>query len=281
MSTSVLFDAPGPQTRRRHLLYSIVFAAILAAVLVWVFWKLKAAGEFDSEVFHALSQPNIWQAISDGLIATLKAAALAIVLAVVAGFLLAMGRLSDHAWLSVPCRLVIEFFRAVPVILLIIFIFGLLGGRGLATETRGLISLVGGLTLYNGSVLAEVFRAGIQAVPRGQGEAAYAVGMRKSQVMTLILTPQAVRFMLPTIISQCVVALKDTSLGFIATYTELLRELKLIAGFIDNYLMTYLLGALIYITLNSIVSVVATLLERRLGRDRSKVRATEAVVPAG
>jgi glutamate transport system permease protein len=127
--------------------------------------------------------------------------------------------------------------------------------------------------LYNGAVLAEVFRAGINAVPKGQSEAAYALGMRKTQVMTMILTPQAVRFMLPAIISQCVVVLKDTSLGFLAAYSELLREAKGIALFLHNNLMPYLLVAVIYIALNSIVSAVATLLERRLARRGSAAKA--------
>jgi glutamate transport system permease protein len=165
------------------------------------------------------------------------------------------------------------------------FLFALLGGRGIDTETRGLLALVSGLTLYNGAVLAEVFRAGILAVPKGQREAAYAIGMRKTQVMTIILTPQAVRFMLPAIISQCVVVLKDTSLGFIVVYPELLRQAKLIAEFVDNSLMTYLLIAVIYILMNSVVSKVATVLERRLarrGRGTARaVAATEAVLPKG
>ncbi len=264
MAASVLYDEPGPVTRRRHQLYSVIFLVVLLAALTWVVLKLKSAGQF--EVIPDLMQSNIWVAISDGLINTLKAAGIAIVLSVVVGFLLAVGRLSDHAVIRVPCRTFIEFFRAVPLLLLIIFIFGLTAGYDLDTETHGLIALVGGLLLYNGSVLAEVFRAGINAVPRGQSEAAYAIGMRKTQVMNLILTPQAVRYMLPAIISQCVVVLKDTSLGFLAAYTELLREARSIALFLHNNLMPYLLVAVIYILLNSLVSAIATYLEGRSRR---------------
>jgi glutamate transport system permease protein len=285
MSASVLFDEPGPRTLARHRIYSAVFAVLMVALLIWVFLKLKAAGQLEPEIFEDLFQENVWRAIGQGVVATLKAAALGIVFAVVFGFLLAVARLSDHAAIRWPARLVIEFFRAVPLVLLIIFIFALLGGRGLDTETRGLLALVSALTLYNGAVLAEVFRAGIQAVPKGQSEAAYAIGMRKTQVMTIILTPQAVRFMLPAIISQCVVVLKDTSLGFIVVYPELLRQAKSIAEFVNNNLMTYLLIAVIYILLNSAVSKIATVLERRLarrGRGTARaVEATEAALPKG
>jgi glutamate transport system permease protein len=144
---TVLYDAPGPTTRRRHLAYSVLFAVALVAVLAWVFVKLKAAGEFDQRIFDGLAGSNIWTAIWEGVQATLKAAGLAIVLAVVLGLLLAVGRMSERGWIRTPCRLVIEFFRAVPVLLLIIFVFGLLAGHGLETETRGLIAVVGGLML--------------------------------------------------------------------------------------------------------------------------------------
>jgi glutamate transport system permease protein len=134
-------------------------------------------------------------------------------------------------------------------------------------------------------VLAEVFRAGISAVPRGQSEAAYGIGMRKTQVMSIVLMPQAVRYMLPAIISQCVVALKDTSLGFVVVYMELLRQGKSIAEFVNNNLITYLLIAVIYITMNSLVSALAVWLERRMSRSGSSaaesVAATEAVVSQG
>lgn len=283
--TSVLFDAPGPVTLRRHRLYSLAFVVVAVAVAAWVLLRLEAAGQLEPEVFEKLSQENVWQAILDGLVNTVKAAAFAIVLAVIVGFGLAVGRLSNHRVIRTPCRVVVEFFRAVPLLLLLIFIFALLGGRDLETQTRGLIALVAGLTLYNGAVLAEVFRAGINAVPRGQSEAAYALGMRKTQVMTLILTPQAVRFMLPAIISQCVVVLKDTSLGFVVAYLELLRQGRLIAEFVANNLMTYVLIAAIYIALNSAVSALATWLERRASRRGSTaakvVEETEGALPTG
>ncbi len=285
MSTSVLFDEPGPLTRRRHKLYSLVFALVSAGVLAWVVYKLNAAGQFDPQIYQDLSQPNVWNAIGDGVVNTLKAAALGIVLAVVLGAGLAVARLSDHAVVRVPATLVVQFFRAVPLLLLIIALFAYMSIQGIESEVASLSSLVIGLMLYNGAVLAEVFRAGVNAVPRGQSEAAYGIGMRKTQVMWVVLMPQAVRFMLPAIISQCVVVLKDTSLGFVVIYLELLRQGKLIAEYVDNSLITYLLIAVIYITMNSLVSALAVWLERRLSRRgraaAQSVAATEAVVSQG
>lgn len=273
---TVLYDAPGPATVKRHRLYSVIFALVLLGILFWVYRKLDAAGEFESRIYEGLAKENIWRAIGQGITATLKAAGFSIVLAVIFGFALAIGRLSEHRWISEPFRWVIEFLRAVPVLLMIIFLGQLTGGHGLSTETRGLIALVAALTLYNGSVLAEVFRAGVQAVPKGQSEAAYAIGMRKSQVMSIVLLPQAVRFMLPAIISQCVVALKDTTLGFVVAYGELASEGRQIALFLHNNLIVWSLIALIFIAMNNIVSEIATLLEARLARRGSSAGAVLA-----
>lgn len=285
MSTSVLFDTPGPKTRARQRVYSVLFAVAVLAAVTWIIYKLDQAEQFDPQIYQDLAQENVWVAIGEGIVNTLIAAALGIVSAVVLGAGLAVARLSDHAVISVPATVVVEFFRAVPLLLLIIALFFAFSQQGLETETASLAGLVIGLMLYNGAVLAEVFRAGINAVPRGQSEAAYAIGMRKTQVMSIVLMPQAIRFMLPAIISQCVVVLKDTSLGYVVIYNELLREGRSIAEYVNNNLITYLLVAVIYITMNSVVSAFATWLERRMSR-RGKaaattVAATEAVVSQG
>jgi glutamate transport system permease protein len=277
MSASVLFDAPGPRTRVRHRIYTVVFLLLVAGALFWIYRKFDEAGQFEPEIWERLTGDNIARELRKALIGTLKAAALSIVFALVVGFLLAAGRLSDHAWIRVPCVAIVEFFRAVPLLLLIIFLFVLIQQQAdFERETNALFAVVAGLTLYNGAVLAEVFRAGINAIAKGQSEAAYAIGMRKTQVMTMILAPQAVKFMLPAIISQCVVALKDTSLGFAASYTpELVSSGKRIAQFAGSYLMTFLLIAAIFIVINSLLSALAYWLERRLA---SRGRGAEQAV---
>jgi len=281
---TVLYDAPGPATIRRQRVYSAIFLVVVAAVLVWIVLKLEDAGEFDSRVWNGLTRSNVISALQDGLLATFKAAVISIVLAVVLGFMLAVGRLSDHRWIRLPFWAVIEFLRAVPVLLMMLLVLKLTGGHDIDPDTRGLIAVVVGLTLYNGSVLAEVFRAGVQAVPKGQVEAAYAIGLRKNQVMTVVLLPQAVRFMLPAIISQCVVALKDTSLGYIVLYPETVRQGKLIAQFLQNNLMVFVVIAVLFIIMNNLLSELASWLERRLsrrGRASKAAAAVEEVLPAG
>lgn len=259
MTASVLFDLPGPKARARYRIYTAVAALVAAVVVGWALYTLYEAGEFDSEMWEDFLQPNIARAYWEGLLVTLKVAGTSIVISVVVGGLLAVARLSDHAWVRWPSRLFVEFFRAVPLLLLIMFVyFGL---------SLGLYwSLVLALVLYNGSVLSEVFRAGINAVPSGQSEAAYAIGMRKSQVMRLILLPQSISIMLPAIISQCVIILKDTALGAIVSFFDLTATSRNIAQFVHAFFVPLVTAALIYIIINYSLSRLAVYVEGRMSR---------------
>ncbi len=264
MST-VLFDTPGPRTRARHRLYTIIAGIVLVALLAWFVWYLYEQGEFAYELWEPLVTPAFVEALWQGLLDTLAMAALAILLAVVVGFLLGVGKLSEHRMVRWPSWLVVEFFRAVPLLLLIIFLF--LGPIGLSPYW----SVVVGLILYNGSVLAEITRAGVLAVPKGQVEAAYALGMRKTQVMLSIQLPQAVKIMIPAIISQCIVALKDTSLGYYVLAPGLTTVGRQIWNEFGNQLQTALVLSAIYIVVNLMLTALALWAQRRLVGERKPI----------
>lgn len=265
--SQVLFDVPGPKARARHNVLTIIAVVALAALLAWVLWVLWQQEQITPDKWEAFTVPTILQGLAEGLLETLTAAAVAIVLALVFGAVFAAGRLSDHAVIRFPCALVVEFFRAVPLLLLILVIFFSLGG-----VLGPFWSLVIGLMLYNGSVLAEIFRAGILAVPRGQSEAAYAVGMKKSQVMRLILAPQALSTMLPAIVSQSVVALKDTALGYVIGAGGIVDVGERIFIFpqYDNPLAVGIVLAAVFIVINYSLSRLAVFLESRLRRQGKK-----------
>ena len=260
--SSVLFDTPGPVTRSRHRVYSVVASVFLLGLLGLVIWRLYVAGQFAYDLWEPFVTPEyIKVLLVDGLLKTLQMAFSSILLAVVLGLLLGVGKLSAHSWVRRPAWVVVEFFRAVPVLLLMIFVFLTFGiGGGIGSYW----SVVIALTLYNGAVLAEVFRAGIQAVPAGQAEAAYALGLRKTQVMTSILLPQAVKIMLPAIISQCVVALKDTSLGYYILAPGLTAVAKQIFTEFSNQVQTAIVVSAIYIAVNLVLTWIATRVQRRL-----------------
>ncbi|MEU2548295.1 amino acid ABC transporter permease [Streptomyces roseolus] len=258
-----LYDIPGPRARRRHLLYGLASTAVILGLVAWILYLLFDTGQFTAVKWRPFLYEGIQELLLEGLGNTLKAFALAAVLSLALGAVLATGRLSEHRPVRWIATLLVEFFRAMPVLVMIFFIF-------VALKVQPLPALVAGLTLYNGSVLAEVFRTGVHAVPRGQGEAAYALGMRKTQVMTWVLVPQAVRAMLPAIISQLVVALKDTSLGYLITYEEFLHAGKLIASDLDYdlpFIPVVLVISPIYIGMCMLLSWCATWVARRERRD--------------
>jgi glutamate transport system permease protein len=277
MST-VLFDVPGPKARTRHRVYAALGTAGLLALAAWVLWTLWEREQITPDKWQAFTRPLILRALAEGLFTTLSAAAVAIALAIVFGAVFAAGRLSDHAWLRLPSVVVVEFFRAVPLLLLILAIY-----LGLGSTLGTFWSLVLGLMLYNGSVLAEIFRAGILAVPKGQSEAGYALGLRKSQVMWLILAPQAVRSMLPAVVSQCVVALKDTALGYVIGAPGIVRvgEQIYISPMYNNPLVVGVVLAAIFIVINYALSRLAQWLEAQLRREGRRVVAVTAIPGAG
>jgi glutamate transport system permease protein len=280
---AVLYDHPGPRAKARNLVLTIVFGIAVVALLYWIYAKFDEKGQWAAALWKPFTYADTWtEYILPGLANTLKAAALAMVLSLIFGVLFAVGRLSDHWWIRLPAGAVVEFFRAVPLLLMIFFIF--FGVPFITEQPMSVLwALVSGLVLYNGSVLAEAFRAGVHSVPSGQGEAAYAVGMRKSQVMSNILIPQAARAMLPVIVSQLVVLVKDTALGYIITDSELLQmRVNNLSANYGNVLQAAIVATAIYIAVNSALTAFAGWLSRRT---RRKGRAPQApggqVVMAG
>lgn len=266
---SVLFDVPGPRAVARQRIFTVGAALLLLGLFAYAGVRLEQNGQFEYEKWEPFVSPfYIESIIFDGVVETLKMAFSAILLAVAFGVVFGIGKLSEHAPVRWPCWALVEFWRAVPVLLGMIFIWYALG---IDKEASRYWSVVLALMLYNGAVLAEVFRAGINAVPKGQVEAAYAIGMRKTQVMMAIQLPQAVKIMLPALISQCVVALKDTALG----YAVLAPGLTQVARFIyanpdndQNQIPTVIVIGAIYILLNLILTGVATWVQKKFVGER-------------
>ena len=256
----VLFDTPGPRARRRALVWSILAALVLVVALVLAVLRLADNGIFDAERWTIFTEDTeTWEALlRRGLLATLRAAALAAIIALVAGALLVVARTSERRWIRIPAVVWIELFRGLPVVLLMFF-------AALALDLSIFNAVVLGLALYNTAVIAEILRAGLASLPSGQREAALAVGLTSGQALRIILLPQAVRRMLPSLVSQLVVLLKDTSLGYIVGYVELLRINRELRDFFGSKFIfsLFIVTAAIYIGVNFALSRVATYLERR------------------
>ncbi|MBL1093772.1 MULTISPECIES: amino acid ABC transporter permease [Streptomyces] len=285
---SVLYDVPGPKAKVRNRVYTVLGGLVVLALIGFVVMRLNATGQFEPERWDIFNNAGVRTNIRNGLLTTLEVFAVAAVLSLLLGILLAVGRLSDHKpvrWLATGF---IELFRAVPLLITIYVIWVLLltnrDALGLSGAQPQFWALVIGLTVYNGSVQAEVLRAGINSVPKGQSEAAYALGMSKTQVMTTVLIPQAVRAMLPTIISQLVVTLKDTSLGYIITFEELLYTARLMSTNIlvngeDTYVPFIIVTGSLYVAMCLALSALANWIERRGRRAKTGIGVAAAGEP--
>ncbi|MBT2529445.1 amino acid ABC transporter permease [Streptomyces sp. ISL-99] len=272
MSSSVLYDAPGPNARVRNRIYSVVGSLLILGLIGFAVFRLADRGHLAPEMWDIFNYAGVRTSLRDGILSTLQVFAVAAVLSLVLGVLLAVARLSDHRPVSLVATGFIELFRAIPLLITIYALWVLFltykDSLGFIGESSAYWALVIGLTVYNACVQAEVLRAGVNAVPKGQVEAAYALGLRKSQVMTMLLIPQAVRSMLPTIISQLVVTLKDTSLGYIITYGELLFVARTLANNTivndDNpYVSVVIVVGAIYVAMCMALSSLATWIEKR------------------
>ncbi|MFD5269341.1 amino acid ABC transporter permease [Streptomyces sp. NPDC058335] len=276
--SSVLYDAPGPRAKRRNVLLSILFFVLLALLLWWLWEKMDDKNQLEWALWEPFTTSQAWTTyLLPGLADTMKAAALSMIIALPLGAFLGISRMSDHRWVRVPAGAVVEFFRAIPVLLLMLFANELyVRSSDISSEDRPMYAVVTGLVLYNASVLAEVVRAGILALPKGQTEAAFAIGLRKGQTMTSILLPQAVTAMLPAIVSQLVVIVKDTALGGVMLgFTELLNARSTLAANYANVVPSFIVVALIFIVVNFILTSFASWLEARLRRSK---RGTGAVL---
>lgn len=275
-SESVLYDAPGPVTRARHRLFSVIGTLVIAGAFVAVTVAMHNQGQLAADKWAPLIDPShesfkaVWKRLGTGLLATLRAAGLAIVFSTILGTLFAVVRHLLGKTAAIPFVGLLELLRGLPVVIMIFLSSRMLPELGLTFEGApggaGLWFLLIGLTAYNSVVIAEALRAGIAALPKGQAEAATAIGLSRWQSLRIILLPQSVRLMLPALISQIVVIVKDTSLaGLLGLYPELLTAGKQIGLFLETPLQVYIVVGAIYILLNFLVSIGAKYLEARRG----------------
>ena len=281
MAGSVLFDAPGPRARIRNRVISLVTVALTLLVLWFVYSALEAKGQLDADKWKPFLTGNLWKTyLLPGVQGTLIAAVVSIGMALMLGFLLGVGRMSTRQGIRWSCSVFVEFFRAVPVLIMMIFAYFLYAQYDVfPSKHLALAGVITGLTLYNGAVIAEIVRAGVNALPRGQSEAASALGMRWGQTMRAILLPQAVTSMLPVLISQLVVVLKDTAIGYQITYLEMVRQGTNLGASYSNYIPALIVVALLMIAVNFTLSWVATRVEARLRRSRRGPEPMHADVP--
>lgn len=278
MSATVLFDAPGPKARARHRVLTVI-GLVIVAVIIWaVVDKFAERDQLTAEKWKPFLEPSNWaNYLIPGLLNTLKAAGISIVLAAIFGLIFGVGRLSDNVVIRWVSSVVVEFFRAVPVLLMMIFAFYTYVQTGIIpSEQAPLAGAVTGLTLYNGSVIAELVRSGVHGLPKGQREAGLSVGLTSSQALRSIMLPQALTAMLPALIGQLVVVLKDTALGYQILFTELLTQSKSMGSNNANTIPAYIVAAIMFIVINFTLTWLAQKVQKRVARRGVQTKGTGA-----
>lgn len=259
----VLYEAPGPKMRMKIRIGTAVSAVLVALLLGFVVYQFWATGQLDPRYWEFFTWGSTWAYLMAGLRGTLTVALTAGAIALVLGLALMLGRTSGMRWLAALCRVVTDFFRGVPSLLLIYFFFLVVPQYGIRMSSFWMITLP--VALAASGVLAEVFRAGMNAVPCGQTEAALALGMRPFRVKLKIVLPQAIRYVIPSLISQLVVVVKDTTVAYVVSYPDMLQNARVLITNYDALVSTYLVVAVIYILLNYAINQLSVYVARCSG----------------
>jgi glutamate transport system permease protein len=276
----VLFDEPGPRGRARIRLFTAVGVLLVGAVVALALYQFYKSGQLGRSRWLAFIQPAYLNFLWEGLTGTIIATALAALFSFPLGVVFALGRLSRNGVLRRVSTWYIELFRSIPLLLLIYVFLLALPRYGINLPI--LWKLVVPIVMVNIAVLAEIFRAGILAVDRGQAEAAAALGLREGTAMRAVILPQAIRLVVPTLVTQLVALLKDSTLGYVVSYPELMKQANNLANYTNLLVQTYLIVAAIYVLLNLLLSRFAVWLERRLGsRTSSRAARGKAAEPEG
>ncbi|AXH95022.1 amino acid ABC transporter permease [Ornithinimicrobium avium] len=284
--TSVLFDVPGPRARTRHRILAVVGGLIVLAVLAWVLLRMDEKGQLSPDKWMGVLRWDAWRYyLLPGLRSTLIAAFLAIVISMGLALLLAMTRMSENFPLRWAATIFVEFFRGVPVLIMMLFAFYFLVMMGwLPSSVNPLVGTVTGLVCYNSSVLAEVIRNGVASLPSGQREAGLSIGLSPSQTRRMILIPQSLTAMMPTLVSQVIVITKDSALGYMILYPELVTSARQLGSGAGAPFQAYVIAAVVFIAVNYGIDRLARWVEskqRRRGRSSGKVANPQDVPMVG
>lgn len=272
---TTLFDAPGPRARRRIRVFTVLSSAAIVAVLAYALYIFGVNGQLKPEKWEALGQWPIIRYLLGGLGDTMLAAAAAAAIALPLGAVLALARLSDNRPIRWIGTAIIEFFRSIPLLLLIYIFFIALPRYGVNPELYW--KLVIPIGLCSGATIAEVFRAGVLALPKGQTEAALAIGMTKGKIYRNVIFPQAIRLVMPSLLAQVVILIKDTTLGYVVSYSELQFSAKVLVANTGYLIQTYLTVTVVFILVNLAIARTADLWSKR--QRRRYLNAGKAVAP--
>ena len=268
----MLYEEPGPKTKSRIRIVTGICLAGLAALAAAVIFRFYETGQLAPKYWSFFTKPTTWVFLGKGLLGTLEAALMSGFLAFSAGFLLMVGRISRNKVLSGISTALIEFTRGVPTLLFIYFFFLVVPQFGIKMSAFWKISIPVAISACG--VVAEVLRSGVNAVPKGQTEAALSLGMRDRSVFLKIVFPQAIRFVIPALIAEIVIVVKDTTFAYVVNFPDLMQNAKVLISNYDALLSVYLVAAVIYILINYLLNRLSDTIAARQKSDLKSSKET-------
>ena len=259
----VMYEAPGPRMKRRILVGTLISLVLVGLGIAAIINQFYITGQLNPKYWVFFTDWSTWRFLLEGFWGTVQVSVVAGIIAMALGLVLMLGRTSGVRVLEGISRVVIDFFRGVPSLQLIYFFFLVIPRYGIRMPSFWMITLP--VALAASGVLAEVFRAGVNAVPKGQREAALSVGMSDAQIMFKIILPQALRIVIPSLISQLVVVVKDTTVAYVVSYPDLMQNARVLISNYDALVSTYFIVAIIYILINYAINELAIYIARRSG----------------
>ena len=257
----ILYEPPGPKTRKRIAVATAISLIALAALLVVIVRQFYITGQLSAKYWSIFTRYTTWRFLGRGLAGTVKVALMSSVVTFAAGLLLMLGRISRSRILRGFSTVLIEITRGIPTLLFIYFFFLLAPQFGLKLPAFWKIVLP--VSISAAGVVAEVLRSGVNAVPKGQTEAAVSLGMRSGSVFFKIVFPQGFRYVIPALIAEIVIVLKDTTFAYVVNYADLMQNAKVLISNYDALLSVYLVAAVIYIIINYLLNKLSVAIAGR------------------
>lgn len=261
---NALYEAPGPKTRRKIAIGTVLASLAVAGLVFLVVRQFYITGQLNERYWSFFGKFTTWRFLGEGLLGTVEAAAGAGAMAFGLGLLLMLGRRSDYKIVRGICTVVVEFTRGVPTLLLIYFFFLVVPQFGIKLPAYWKASIP--IALSASGIVSEVLRSGVNAVPKGQSEAAVSLGMRKWRLFFRILFPQAIRFVIPALISEIVIVVKDTTFAYVVNFADMMQNARVLISNYDSLVSVYLVVAVIYILINYLLNRLSV----RVGSRNSK-----------
>lgn len=260
----LLYEPPGPAARKRISVLTWFALAAFAVLTALVIRQFAVTGQLDARYWSFFARATTWRFLGEGLLTTLEAAVTGAGIAFALGFLMMRGKLRKNRPLRFISTVLIEFTRGVPTLLFIYFFFLVVPQTGWKLSAFWKITLPCAISACG--VVAEALRSGVNAVPRGQTEAALSLGLTDTRLFYKVVFPQAIRFVIPSLIAELVIVLKDTTFAYIVTCADLMQNAKVLISNYDAMLSVYLVVAVIYILINWLLNRLSDRMAAGSGR---------------